>query len=211
ISGSPEARDFAFDQGRMSRNWLTAAGQNSIPTAFVVGGDGRIAWIGHPNDRDDTLRTVLDQVVAGEWDVNKAAMDFKRERQAQRTMRPLQRKYQMAMQAGDFRDAVAVLDEIITLDPSVGGGWYAAMKFRILLRELKDYDRAYAYGAQIADGDIRDSAQALNLVAWTIVDPEGPDLKVRDLDLALRAARRAHELTKEKDPAITDTLAKVYH
>jgi thiol-disulfide isomerase/thioredoxin len=34
----------------MAKNWMQAAGQNGIPTAFVVGKDGKIAWIGHPMD-----------------------------------------------------------------------------------------------------------------------------------------------------------------
>jgi thiol-disulfide isomerase/thioredoxin len=32
----------------MEKNWLAAAGKNSIPTAFIIGGDGKIAYIGHP-------------------------------------------------------------------------------------------------------------------------------------------------------------------
>ena len=32
----------------MAKTWMMAAGQNGIPCAFVVGKDGKIAWIGHP-------------------------------------------------------------------------------------------------------------------------------------------------------------------
>lgn len=43
----------AFDGDReMSKDWMQAAGQNGIPAAFVVGGDGKIAWIGNPHDDD---------------------------------------------------------------------------------------------------------------------------------------------------------------
>lgn len=42
-----------FDGDReSSKLWMEAAGQNGIPTAFVVGGDGKIAWIGNPLDDD---------------------------------------------------------------------------------------------------------------------------------------------------------------
>jgi thiol-disulfide isomerase/thioredoxin len=40
----------AFDgDGTMATEWMTAARRNSIPTSFVVGKDGNIAFIGSPN------------------------------------------------------------------------------------------------------------------------------------------------------------------
>ena len=44
--------------------WMTAAGQNGIPCSFVVGRDGKIAYIGHPLFLDP----VLPKVLAGTWD-----------------------------------------------------------------------------------------------------------------------------------------------
>jgi len=35
--------------------WLEAAGLNSIPSAFLVGKDGRLVWIGHPNELKETM------------------------------------------------------------------------------------------------------------------------------------------------------------
>ena len=49
----------------------------------------------------------------------------------------------------------------------------------------------------------------LNQVAWTIVD--NPNVKNRDYDVAMKAATRANELSKGKDAAILDTLARVYY
>lgn len=41
----------AFDADRsMSKDWMAAAGRNGIPCAFLVGPDGKIAWIGHPGN-----------------------------------------------------------------------------------------------------------------------------------------------------------------
>ena len=34
--------------GSMGKNWLQAAGQNGIPCAFIVDGQGKLAYIGHP-------------------------------------------------------------------------------------------------------------------------------------------------------------------
>lgn len=37
------------DSGVSWNSWMTAAGQSGIPTAFIVGRDNKIKWIGHPN------------------------------------------------------------------------------------------------------------------------------------------------------------------
>lgn len=45
-------------------DYMVAAGQNGIPTAFVVGKTGLVEWIGHPMSMDD----VIEEVVADQWD-----------------------------------------------------------------------------------------------------------------------------------------------
>jgi len=45
----------------MIRNWMEAAGHNSIPCAFIVDGSGKIAWIGHPMD---SMEKAIDSVLA---------------------------------------------------------------------------------------------------------------------------------------------------
>lgn len=46
-------------------DWLTAAGETGIPVSFVVGKDGRIAWIGGPTKLDE----ILPKAVAGTLDL----------------------------------------------------------------------------------------------------------------------------------------------
>ena len=46
-----------------------AAGQNGIPTAFIINGDGQVAWIGHPMGMDEPLAEIVD----GTWDISVAA------------------------------------------------------------------------------------------------------------------------------------------
>ncbi len=46
----------AYDSKRaMSDTWMTPAGQNGIPCAFIVDGEGKIAYIGHPMEMDDAI------------------------------------------------------------------------------------------------------------------------------------------------------------
>lgn len=44
--------------------YLDAAGEQGVPTVFLVGRDGRLEWTGHPDILEEPLR----QVVEGTWD-----------------------------------------------------------------------------------------------------------------------------------------------
>lgn len=54
-------------------SWMDAAGERGIPRTFVIDGDGKLAWIGHPKN----LAGVLEKVVTGSWD-NNAALALRR-------------------------------------------------------------------------------------------------------------------------------------
>ncbi len=43
------------DQRQTNANYMEAANQNGIPTAFIVGKDGIVSWIGHPAKIDRAL------------------------------------------------------------------------------------------------------------------------------------------------------------
>ena len=51
---------FAFCPGpEVSRDFMAAAGQNGIPTSFVIDRQGKIAFIGHPNELEAELPAIL--------------------------------------------------------------------------------------------------------------------------------------------------------
>ncbi|MCE2654501.1 MAG: redoxin domain-containing protein [Planctomycetaceae bacterium] len=185
------------NDGKMAKGWMTAAGQNGIPSAFIVGKQGTIEWIGHPMDGMDK---VLGKVIDGTFDA-KAEAERKAKEQEQ------QQKLNAAMRGGNFDEAFAMMDEAVKADPSLAPR-YAMIKFQTLLMRKKDEAAAYAHGAKIVDNEIKGESQMLNGMAWMIVD--GPGIKDRDLDLALKAAGKANELTGNKDAQILDTLAKVH-
>lgn len=61
----------AFDgDGTMAKEWMMAAKRNGIPCAFVVGGDGKVAWIGNPQGS-----SLEDAVKAAESKAGAAAKD----------------------------------------------------------------------------------------------------------------------------------------
>lgn len=61
------------DGEKMAKTWLKPAGQNGIPAAFIVNGEGKIAWIGHPMSMDEPLK----QIVAGEYDLEAASKELR--------------------------------------------------------------------------------------------------------------------------------------
>lgn len=56
------------ENGATGAAYMRAAGKNSIPTAFIVGEDGILQWIGHPMDMDGPLKAVVE----GTWQLPEA-------------------------------------------------------------------------------------------------------------------------------------------
>lgn len=72
-----------------------------------------------------------------------------------------------------------------------------------------NYDEAFEIARKHAGTTWKDDWQMQNTVAWYLVDPAKP-VPDADLDLALRAANRANDLTKGENAMVLDTVARVY-
>ncbi len=167
--------------------FMKAAGRGGIPSSFIVDQQGTIAWIGHPGQID----TPLEQIVAGTWDPKAYAA---------------------------FADAAKLLgtDEKAGIEawkkaekdyPAASKSMRASYWRALLMAKL--YDEAYAAAGEAVDRAIaRKDGQALNEIAWTIVDPDGK-VEKKDLDLALKAATKADEITNHEEAYFIDTLALV--
>jgi len=187
--------------GAMAKTWMTAAGQNGIPAAFIIDRSGNIAWIGHPMALEEPLQKVIENTYGPN--------DYKAAKQQQELMLRMMQydnRLRDAMNANDQTKMLSIMDEMMSdsnADVQAQGGM---MKFSYLL-SLKKFDDAYAVGQSLADKLFHDNSDQLNTLAWTIVDPKnGPDKK--DLDLAMAAAQRSVDLNKNS--ANLDTLARVY-
>src|SRR6059036_3610528 len=102
------------EQGKMAQTWMEAAGQDGIPTAFVVDKRGIIAWIGHPMHlKEDLLQQVLD----GEFDLAQAAADYEARQKADVKQRTLSEEFRRQKQKGEWDAAEATLAEIEKLLP----------------------------------------------------------------------------------------------
>ncbi len=187
----------AFDKGGGTNNaWMVAAGQQGIPCSFVVDQQGQIAFIGHPGE----LAGILDEVVDGSWDIN--VYKIRKER-----IKEVEAKLQAAAQAQDAAKMVEGLDELMVVDPARSDA-AAVKKFELLLFALHNYVDGYKWAAQLVDVMFRERPDMLNAIAWAIVDGKG--IEKRDLDLALRAAIRAEDLTNGTNMEVLDTLARVH-
>jgi len=195
--GDGMAYTVAWDKQRTTNEaYMEAAGQNGIPTAFLVDQKGTIAWIGHPMFLDMPLELVL----AGKWNPKTGPQEIEK---AQAKLRDVSELMRTAP-----KDALKAWEAFEKEYPAVARQM-TDQKFELLLA-AGEYDQASKIGGEIVDKAIaaKDPMQ-LNEIAWTIVDPEGKVAK-KDLDLAMKAAAKAVELTDSKDAAILDTLARVY-
>ena len=190
------------ETGVMAQNWMEAAGQEGIPSAFVVDTKGRIAWIGHPMELKEQ---VIEDVLAGKFDVRKAAEDYDKKQRNEAKLRVVGQELGRAMQKKDWDAATAKLDEIEKLLPEDARSGVGVTRFSILIGK-KDYPAAYKLAAKISEAN-KDDMQLQNDLAWQIATDK--QIEQRDLKLAQTIATRGSEAAKGKDPAILDTLARV--
>jgi thiol-disulfide isomerase/thioredoxin len=189
----------ADDPPRMNESWMRAAGQGTIPTAFIVNGEGRVAWIGHPMSMEEPLA----DIVAGRWDLAAKAKQYALDMRVKDVSAQLAREVSKAKKQKDHAAALRLLDEYFAKEPALEES-FGVEKYFLLLEMQKPADAA-AYGQRLVAQLIANDPEALNQLAWTIVDPEGK-WKNGDYGLAVRAAERAVELFAEKDASTLDTL-----
>jgi thiol-disulfide isomerase/thioredoxin len=187
--------------GFMAVNWMQAADQNGIPTAFVINQQGRIAWIGHPMGLNEQI---LADILAGRFDITKFAAEYESQQQAQAREMELSKKLSQALKNKDWDAAEAAVAELKKSEPAMGDS-LDTVRFSILLGRT-NYSEAYKLAESLSDAHPK-NAMLQNSLAWTIATQ--PGLEKRDLALAEKMAVRANEAAKGKEPAILDTLARI--
>lgn len=90
----------------IGNGWMKAAGEGGIPCSFIIGRDGKIAWIGHPANMEATLN----QVLAGTFNVQAA-------REHRETELSLTRPIRQAMNDSKYADAIKLIDQAIKVKP----------------------------------------------------------------------------------------------
>ena len=189
-------------KGAMAVTWMEAAGQNGIPSAFIVNKQGKIAWIGQPMTMKEEL---LDEVLSDRHDLAKAAADYARQEKTKQEAQGLSVKLNKSLASKNWDDAEAAVAELEKSLPDAGRDNYLMVRFQILVGRGK-HDEAYKLAGDFSAAH-PDNAMMQNELAWTIAT--APGLEKRDLGLAEKIAERAVTASQRKDPSILDTLARV--
>ena len=102
--------------------WMRASGMHGVPTAFIVGRDGKLAYVGYMMDDEAayTFDTALAQALAGASDAAAArALQADVNRQTAERLREIEvmKPVREARNRGDYRTAVLEADKIIAAAP----------------------------------------------------------------------------------------------
>lgn len=183
---------FAYCEDRETdKAYMEASGQDGIPCSFVVGKDGKIAYIGHPMELDEVLPLILD----GKWE-GKKSMDALNAKKKE--LEDILQTVGEAEQKKTFDAAFATktLEKVVAYEKKYPD---MAMKADVtvpkLVLSLKagqiDNVAATANGV-LADAEKTKKARGAFLVGMILSDKElNPDKKLMDVavkgaDLALK-------------------------
>ena len=196
--GAKNGRD-----GITAKAWMTASGMKNIgiPTCFVIGTDGDIDWIGHPDD----LAKPLDEIVNGTFDRSAFADTYNAGMVKVKAKATIMDSYKQAINDKNWAAAESSADQLIAIDPSS-----ALTKFDLFLNEEQSQDKALAYGQDLTKNLFKDDADSQTELAWDIANYEKAKSWSGGLDLALQCAQRALEL-KPSDSTYLMVLARVYN
>jgi len=187
----------------MSTTWMRAAKQNGIPTAFIIQGDV-IAWIGHPM----MMEGVLSDVVAGKHDIAAAAVEYKANMEAAQDQEELMKPIQAALGEGNHAKAVELMDKMIASKKATES-MFAMAKWDCLAR--MDAAKGDAYAKSLFEGIFKNNANALNSIAWMMLDDKQG---VGNGDPKLAQAMAQSAVDQAKEPMLKcfalDTLGYAY-
>lgn len=207
----PKCLSIGFDDqsrgriGKAATDWMVASDEVHVPTTFLVQ-QGRIAWIGQPEELDVPLISVLE----GHWNIATAKNSRRQSAKArakQDGTLAILAKINRALKDQRKAEALKLCDEIEKLppDPKNPDMPSAAILMRCMVA-YKSRDTELFYKVLAEQADLLKDPDSLNGIAWFIVDPE-TSLKWRDKPLGLRLARKSVDLANRSKYNAIDTLA----
>lgn len=194
--GSRAAYTLAWDnEGKTWSSYMQAAQQRGIPCSFVIGKDGKVAYIGHPMTLDEVLPKVIDGTWKGQEDVD-AIM------KANQELMEVFQKIETDPK-GAIEDLAKYKEKYPSKKDELGS------REMLLRMKAGDWDKAKPLAEQLVKkaGEEKD-AEELETLAFFWMDPRvNPEKK--DLAISLDAAKKGVELTKEQEISPLMTLAEV--
>ncbi len=188
--------------GTMARTWMEAAGRTGIPSAFIVGKDGGIAWMGHPMAMDK----VLEEVVAGTFNVQaEAERQFKEQKEQQEQLK-LVAPIRAALAAKDPNATVKAVDSVLAAKPEM-----ESELMPVKLNALLQVDEASGFGylKALADRGFFDKNPALAYTVTVLVNQRAETMKKPDWPTLLSILAKANDVRQGRDWLLLSSYAQV--
>jgi thiol-disulfide isomerase/thioredoxin len=167
------------------RAWMKAAGRNTLPSAFIVGPEGLVQYIGNPNDSD--FDEVLELVMAGRY--NKKLMD-----QARSHIKAIESNRAKK----NWNQYDKLTKELIDRDNQIFYEWILD-RIDVYMLEQHDAGKANTYVREVIDTHTNDPEMLAMVGRKIAMDPQFDDSQ-RDMDLALQAVEAARTYADPTDP-----------
>lgn len=186
-----------------NKDYMEAAAQQGIPTAFIVGKDSKIEWIGHPMEMDGPLSKVVD----GTWDRAAFQAEMKAKQEADRIMQEIQE----LAQAGKFDQAVGKIDGVLAkaTEPQQMFQW-RMIKMQLLLAGKKNDDAAKLSESIFAE--LAGKPEMVNGFAWNLfemADQGGPRADEVLKQAIIACEKEVAKAPKEVKASLWDTTAHI--
>ena len=195
---------------KVANIWMDSADKNAVPTAFIVGKEGKIIWIGNPLAHLDQVLDEIDKNKFDQkaWVLKNAAEDeaIRQEAIVKANVEAMVKGPIELLNQGRITDALAQLDATMRDYPGyiVHLAWF---RFNIL-RQI-DPKSAVDYAKALSVGAYSDDPDRLNGLARTILGEKM--FKSADYPVALEIAQRLAVLMKNKNGLAMDTLADAHY
>jgi thiol-disulfide isomerase/thioredoxin len=197
----------SVDKGLMSKGYLVDSGwsKSGIPCAFIVDGEGRIAWIGNLAGNSSQMDRVLDDVISGRHDLKAASTVYQKKMEVEVYARSERAKAREALMAKDFATAEKHWDKVIALGPDYEDAFIS--KYVLLLIHQRAPDEATAFLSQSAPE--LDWTTIMNMTATLAY--EGRDLKAEHLKAGIDACQLALSKNGQDHPWPLMTMAAMHY
>lgn len=180
-----------------NHDYMEAAQQGGIPTAFIVGKDGKIEWIGHPMEMDGPIEAI----VSDKWDREAFIKEIKEKQEMEKAIQSLSK----LVQQKKFDEAIDVIDNLIAKRDDLQ---LKMMKLQVMLMGKKN--DAAAEFVQVLYKDLADKPEVINMIAWSLYEmsSQGSLQSDKIIDGAIAASEKAiAESEKGAKATLMDTLA----
>ena len=186
------------NEEHMGNNWMKAAGQNGIPSTFIIK-NNQIIWIGHPSKLDSTLPKIID----GSYNMQayKASFDEKLEKSTAQSakIKAAIQPVQDALKAKEYQKALDLMEQAKKDAPMLATS-LDIMKFNTLLKNVS-VEKAIEYGKEWQK-DFK------NAPVYILDGVTGTDSL--DKSVYLWAANNYEKLELESNPIVLHLLASCY-